>query len=108
MSAAAKIRPASHPLVVTANRLRDGRVVWLAAAGWADRLAEAQIFPPDSAPDALALGRAAERARLVVGAYAVEVAAIGGAPRPLKFRERLRATGPSVDAAPRPALPLAS
>ena len=108
MSAAAKTRPATHPFVVTANRLRDGRVVWLGPAGWSERLVEARIFAPDSAAEAASLGQAAERARLVVGAYAVEVAMLAGAPRPLRFRERLRAGGPSVDAVPRPTLPLAS
>lgn len=105
MSAPAKIRPATAPVVVTANDLRTGRVVWLADAGWTGDVAGARVFPAGEAAAALALGQAAEKARIVVGAYAVEVAA---GPVPLKFRERLRAAGPSVDAEPRATLRLAS
>ncbi|WP_408611968.1 hypothetical protein [Falsiroseomonas oryzae] len=38
----------------------------------------------------------------------MEVTLRDGAPVPLRFRERLRATGPSVDAVPRQPLSLAS
>lgn len=105
MSAPAKIRPATAPVVVTANDLRTGRVVWLGDSGWMGSVAEARIFPADQAAAALWLGQAAEKARIVVGAYTVEVSA---GPVPLKFRERLRAQGPSVDAEPHPTLKLAS
>ncbi|WP_237215814.1 DUF2849 domain-containing protein [Falsiroseomonas oryziterrae] len=108
MSGPAKARPATQPVAITANDLADGRVVWLAAdGGWTRNLAAARIFAPEEAAHALAQGQAAERARRVVGAYAVEVELLAGVPRPLRFRERLRATGPSVDAIPRPALPIA-
>lgn len=105
MAAPAKTRPATAPVVVTANDLRTGRVVWLGAGGWVAEVAAARIFPPEEAAAALALGQAAEKARIVVGAYAVEVSP---GPVPVKFRERLRAAGPSVHAEPRPALRLAS
>ncbi len=109
MSAPAKARPATTPSVITANTLRDGRVVWLAADGtWSRRLAEARVFPPEAVAEGLALGAAAERARLVVGVYAAEVDLAAGGPVLRKFRERLRDRGPSVDAEPRPALRMAS
>ncbi len=99
MSAPSKPRPITAPLLLTANALRDGRVVWLAEdGGWTPRLAEARLFPAHQAEAALALGAAAERARLVVGAYAVEVEPASGRKLPRRFRERLRAAGPSVDA----------
>ncbi len=101
MSSPAKAKPATTPLVFTANRLRDGRVVWLAEAGaWAETLAEARVFPPAEAAAGLALARQGERTQQVVGAYGVEVAPQGGIPVPVKFRERLRAKGPSIDAEP--------
>jgi sulfite reductase (NADPH) hemoprotein beta-component len=103
MSAPAKPRPITAALVITANALRDGRVAWLAADRWTPRLAEARIFPAEEAEAALAQGAAAERARLVVGAYAVEVDILAGRPVPRRYRERLRAEGPSVDAEPRQA-----
>jgi hypothetical protein len=108
MSGPAKARPATRPVAITANDLAEGHVVWLAADGsWTRSLGAARIFAPDETEAGLAEGRAAERARRVVGAYAVEVERLAGAPRPVRFRERLRATGPSVDAVPRPTLPLA-
>ncbi|MBX9593510.1 MAG: DUF2849 domain-containing protein [Roseomonas sp.] len=105
MSTPAKIRPATAPVVVTANDLRTGRVVWLGSAGWIGDVAAARVFGAGDAAAALALGQAAEQARIVVGAYVVEVSA---GPVPLKFRERLRAQGPSIDAEPRATLRLAS
>jgi hypothetical protein len=38
----------------------------------------------------------------------VEVELLAGLPHPLRFRERLRATGPSIQAVPSAAIPLAS
>ena len=108
MSSPAKAKPATAPMVFTANRLRDGRVVWLAAAGaWAETLAEAAVFPPDQAAAGLALAQQGERSQQVVGAYGTEVKVRGSIPVPVKFRERLRAQGPSIDAEP-PAYRLAS
>lgn len=102
MSSPAKAKPATAPMVFTANRLRDGRVVWLAeAGGWVETVAEARVFPPQEAAAGLALAQQAERAQQVVGVYGAEVAVQGGIPVPLKFRERLRAKGPSVAAEPR-------
>ncbi len=68
---------------------------WLngpAPMGWDPRIATARIFPAEAAAVALALGRATEAARLVVGAYAVGArqAVAGGVPVPLKYRERPR------------------
>jgi sulfite reductase (NADPH) hemoprotein beta-component len=108
MSSPAKPKPATAPTVFTANRLRDGRVVWLAEAGlWAERVADARVFPPAEAAAGLALAQQGERAQQVVGVYGIEVAQQAGRTVPVKFREQLRAQGPSVDAEP-PAYRLAS
>lgn len=108
MSTPAKAKPATAPMVFTANRLRDGRVVWLAATGaWVESLAEARVYPPEDAAAGLAVAQQGERQQQVVGAYGTEVALRAGLPVPLRFRERLRAAGPSVDAEP-PAYRLAS
>lgn len=111
MSSPAQAKPAS-PIpglkVFTANRLRDGRVVWLAEAGtWVESVAAAKTFPAETAEAGLAAAQAGERAQQVVGAYGIEVMLQAGQPVPVKFRERLRAQGPSVDAEP-PAYRLAS
>ncbi|WP_149539825.1 DUF2849 domain-containing protein [Siccirubricoccus phaeus] len=101
MSTPPKARPATAPLAFTGNRLRDGRVAWLGEGGiWVDRVAEARIFPPEQAAEGLALAQQGEAAQLVVGVYGVELLLAGGVPVPAKYRERLRAAGPSVAAEP--------
>src|SRR3954466_6020077 len=81
MSTPAKAKPATAPQVFTANRLRDGRVVWLAAAGrWADSVAEAHVFPPAEAAAGLALAQQGERSQQVVGAYGIDVSVQAGRP----------------------------
>ncbi len=94
--------------VLTANRLGDGRVVFLdGEGGWSDRIADARIAADEEAAAALvAAGARAERARLVVGPYLIEVTEGEEGPWPVRLREAIRAAGPSV-AAPddlRPAL----
>ena len=83
---------------VTANRLHDGQVVYLAPnKGWSDRLADAAVA--DNAEAAAALLATAERdvdRRIVVGPYLFDVAIEAGAVRPLGQRETIRAKGPSI------------
>jgi sulfite reductase (NADPH) hemoprotein beta-component len=107
MAAPSKSRAAGMPVVMTANDLATGRVVWLAPdGGWTRALTGARVFDPETAVEGFAQGQAAELARRVVGAYAVDVELRAGLPHPLRFRERLRATGPSIQAEPRAATPL--
>jgi len=91
--------PASQPRIVTANRLADGSVVFLAEAGrWSPELSEA-VAAPDEARLAPLLAEAerAVAAREVVGAYAAPVAIEpDGHIAPLGQKERIRAAGPSI------------
>lgn len=104
MQVKVKAKGASQPLVVTANRLRDGRVVWLADAGhWSETLADAAIFLGDASSAGLAEAARAEAVQHIVGSYVVEVAATPAGPAPLRARERFRAGGPTI---PLPTLPL--
>ena len=102
MQAKVKTKGAAQPLVITANRLGDGRVVWLAGASlgaegqWSERVADAAIFLGDAADAGMAVAAKAEAAQMVVGAYVVEVAATPAGPAPLRSRERFRAEGPSI------------
>lgn len=83
------------PQVLTANRLSDGAVVYLTAeGGWSERLAQALVVA--NAEAAEAEGRSAQDARLVVGAYLMDVRDDGAAIAPIKMREIIRAAGPSV------------
>ena len=101
MSSTPKARPVTAPVVFTANRLRDGRVVWLGAEGsWVEELAAARVFPAAAAAEGLALAQQGERQQQVVGVYGVEMRQTANGPEPLKVRERLRAAGPSVAAEP--------
>ena len=84
---------------ITANRLGDGRVVFLGEAGkWVERFDEASFFADGPALEsALLYAQAAHDSRIVVEPYAIDVLTEGGQSAPVRFRERIRALGPSVD-----------
>jgi hypothetical protein len=85
------------PQVLTANRLKDGEVVYLAADGaWVERIAGAQVFATKAEGEAaLAIGVEAERTQLVVHAYLFDVTP-ADTTKPVKMREIIRAAGPTV------------
>jgi uncharacterized protein DUF2849 len=88
---------APAPQVLTANRLRDGEVVYWRAGAWVETFVTAQVF--DAKPEAdAALARAAEdvTARLVVGVYLFPVRVENGRLRAVEEREIVRSEGPSV------------
>jgi hypothetical protein len=93
---AAKRKAATQ--VVTANRLIDGVVVYLdAAGGWTDRIDEAAVLEEDAEIEvALGVGQKAVDAQIVVEHYAIDVAREDGSLRPLRLREEIRARGPTV------------
>jgi len=79
--------------IVTANRLSDGRVVYLAQdERWSESYDEGLATKDASERDRW-LAWAKTRERDVCGAYVIE-APIGPAGRELSARERLRALGP--------------
>ncbi|MDT8342835.1 MAG: DUF2849 domain-containing protein [Thermohalobaculum sp.] len=78
--------------VFAANDLIEGDSVYLGAGAWVRDIAEATIAASPAEAEALAAHAAAgERANLVVGAYAVEVALDAGRPWPLLRREQIKA-----------------
>lgn len=80
--------------LLTANRLTDGSVLWLAADGaWSASFAEA-VTLDDEAADA-ALAAAVAQPRLLVGPYLIATDERGVDPRE-RVRETIRANGPSV------------
>ncbi len=89
---------------ITANRLRDGAVVWLGkqngstANQWVERMGAAAVYDEADVARALADAQQDEACNLVVGIYALEVELAGGIPTPLRTKERIRALGPSVRA----------
>jgi len=82
---------------ITANRLIDGRVVFLTDAGaWSHRFDDAALHAGDVVEARLAALAAAPLGAQVVGAYAVAVDGDGLRPTPHGARERIRTRGPSV------------
>lgn len=84
-------------MVITANRLKDGAVVWRdVAGGWSTDIAMAEFHLSDGAlAEALDTARADQAAGCVVGVYEVEVSE-GRSFKPVRLRERIRAKGPTV------------
>ena len=82
------------PSVVTANRLRDGIVVYLASGGsWTEEISRACLAETEDEVAALeAQAAQAVKAREVVAVYPMDVALHDGAVDPLSVRERIRAS----------------
>jgi hypothetical protein len=85
------------PQVLTANRLRDGDVVYWREGAWVEAFAEAQTFDAKADADAALLRASADvKARLVVNPYLFPVRFEGGRLRAVEEREIVRSEGPSV------------
>ena len=81
------------PNVVTANRLVDGIVVYLASdGGWTEEIGRARLAETEDETKALEAEAAKDvAARKVVAVYPMEVALHDGEVDPLSVRERIRA-----------------
>jgi hypothetical protein len=84
--------------IVTANRLRDGLVVFLTHSGvWSERIDDAVLAQEPQAAGALeARARADEKSTLVTGSYLVDAERRDGRVRLAHIRERMRTLGPTV------------
>ena len=83
--------------LVTANRLRDGLVVYLTATGaWSERLAEAAVAEDEASKDLLQRAEADARSALVVAPYLIDLVEDAPGIVPQRYREVIRAKGPSV------------
>ncbi len=81
--------------IITANRLRDGRVVFLGAGGWTTEIADATVATDEQERRALeALARQSVVTCEVVAPYPVDVVDDRGRPVPVALRERWRIFGP--------------
>ncbi|MBO6718009.1 MAG: DUF2849 domain-containing protein [Rhizobiaceae bacterium] len=83
--------------ILTANRLVDGEVVWLARdRSWAEGIHVADLARDADAEARLeAIGAQAMRDNQVVDANLVDVELVNGAIVPIRLRERIRAAGPT-------------
>lgn len=85
--------------VVVANRLRDGRVIYLAEGGWVAWIGDAQVAGSEAAAAALlAQAQRAVAANEVVDPYLIEVIEEASELKPARWRERIRSLGPTVRA----------
>lgn len=85
------------PQMLTANRLRDGDVLYWKAGGWVLMLADGEVFTDPAAADAaLAQARARLADNLFVAPYLFDVRVENGRIVPVKEREIIRAAGPTV------------
>ena len=83
------------PKVVTANLLREGDVVYLAADDrWSPHHHEAELIE-DEAHAQMRLLYASSQKLLVVGAYLADAKPGARGPEPVHFREEFRTRGPS-------------
>jgi hypothetical protein len=83
------------PKVVTANRLREGDVVYLTTDNlWTPHHHEAELIE-DEAHAQLRLLHAAGQKLIVVGAYLADAKVGANGPEPVHFREAFRTRGPS-------------
>ena len=90
-----------QPQIVTANHLSTGDVVYLTnVANWSRSIADAAIAPNAEAGAALlATASAQAKLNIVIDPYLIPVDADAMPPRPIQFRERIRAAGPTTEAA---------
>lgn len=103
MSASARASAESNVTLtaITANRLSDGAVVYLAPGGaWRESLACCRLAETDEERQAMEdIARWAVHGNIVVAPYAIDVVVEpGGGPRPARLREAIRAVGPTVRA----------
>lgn len=85
--------------ILTANRLNDGLVVYLSEGGrWSASLSDADIAEDDAREALLtSAGTRAVAQRVVVDPYLIDITIEHGTRRPVRFREAIRAGGPTVE-----------
>ncbi len=87
----------SGPQMLTANRLRDGEVLYRKGDGWVLQLAQADVYADQGSADAALAAAQAETVRNeFVAPYLFEVRNLDGRIVPVKEREIIRAAGPTV------------
>lgn len=82
------------PQVMTAYDVPTGDVVYWTGNGWTRDVREAAVFDDATAAEAAAAQDTA--AQKVMDHYPIDVALTDGKPWPVRYREVVRASGPSV------------
>lgn len=87
--------PRFTPKVVTANTLRSGEVVYLAADGtWTPCHENAELIADEAMAEAR-LAAASAQGTVVVGPYLADATPGAAGPQPVHIREAFRTRGPS-------------
>lgn len=82
--------------IATANRLREGDIVYLTKTGeWSLNMQDAWFVEGDG-KNLIVTAQASVEERVVVETYLIEVDCVDGEIHALSQRERIRATGPTV------------
>ncbi len=104
MGTAKQPKPAESVQALTANRLIDGLVVFFTEDGqWSRRISEAALLSAEASQAILAsTGEHAVATNHVVAPYLINVDTGAGALNPTRFREQIRAFGPTVNTVPAP------
>ncbi|MEM1038523.1 MAG: DUF2849 domain-containing protein [Pseudomonadota bacterium] len=86
------------PITFTGNRLLDGEVVWLGRGGqWVEDVEGAFLAKTeDERMAAAALADKADAENHVVEPYEIEATVEQGIVTPVRFREKIRAAGPTI------------
>lgn len=83
--------------MVTANRLHDGAVVYLAAdKDWTRNVESGLVADPSAPEKLLAIAELAVQDQIIVAPYLIEVEVVANSIHPIRFREQIRAKGPSI------------
>ena len=84
--------------VFTGNRVVDGIVVFMTAdGGWTERVAASGVLSDQAEVKRMTeVAEAAAAQAIVVDPYLIEVTVEDGEIRPVRYRERIRAYGPSI------------
>ncbi len=84
--------------MMTANRIGDGTVVYLTKdGGWSEWITDGEVSRSDEERDTLmAVARATAEVPEVVEPYVIDVVDEAGVVRPVRYREAIRAQGPTT------------
>jgi len=83
--------------ILTANRLSDGLVVYLTELGtWSEAIDDARVAAGAEDGAVLESLGLAREATEISGPYLIDIELEGGRVTPLRYRERIRAHGPSI------------
>ncbi len=83
--------------MVTANRLHDGAVVYLAADNdWTRNVESGFVSDSDGTEKLMQVAEQAVQHQIIVAPYLIEVEVVANSIRPVRFREQIRAKGPTI------------